>query len=80
MKVKEVLEEATINLCEMVEQSLYMRRRRGSGWHVRARSMEAILICCVLHVHHFSFWGYEAVAAGHGGWGTGLLAGGSIII
>ena len=28
---------------------------------MRARSMESRFISCVLHVHQFSFWGYEAV-------------------
>ena len=70
----------TVNLGEMVQQSLDMRRHGRSLGHVGASGVEASLVRVVLNTHLFPLGSHEAVAASDGVRGTNLLSGGPVII
>ena len=58
-----LVDEGTIDLGEVSEQSLDVRRGRGGGGHVGPGGVVSILISSVLHLHELTLGCEVAVAA-----------------
>ena len=79
-----LVEDSSIHLGEMVQESPHVRRRRRGGRHVGPGGVVAVLVRRVLHLHHLPLRADEAVAPRHqhrvGVGVADLLSGASVLV